>query len=201
MAETDVYVTLGSVGEGVFKDKGSRFLAFAHHVTTENEVNSLLTQYRKKYYDAHHHCYAWVLGPDRKRFRTNDDGEPAGTAGKPIFNQILSAGLTDVMIIVVRYFGAIKLGTSGLITAYKTAAKDAISYADHIHKTVDESITAVLPYNLINEAMRICKDEGVVPKLHYSSENISLSCLVRRSCAKKFREKLEAIYGIDLLPK
>jgi len=196
MPGSDVYVTLGSVGEGVFKDKGSRFLAFAHHVTTEDEVSSLLTHYRKKYYDARHHCYAWVLGPDRKRFRTNDDGEPAGTAGKPIFNQILSADITDVLIVVVRYFGGIKLGTSGLIAAYKTAAKEAISQAEHIQRTVDEEITAILPYNLINEVMRICKDEGVVPKLQYSSENISLSCLVRRSCAKRFRENLGAIYGL-----
>jgi uncharacterized YigZ family protein len=194
--ETDIYLTINTTGTGEFKIKGSRFLAFAHHASTDEEVSNLLAHYRKTYYDAHHHCYAWMLGPEKKRFRTNDDGEPAGTAGKPILNQILSVGITDVLIVVVRYFGGTKLGTSGLITAYKSAAKEAISKAEVIYKTVDEPITAILPYSLLNDVMRVCKNEGVIPKLQYTPETIILNCPIRRSCAKKFSDKLASIYGV-----
>lgn len=197
--ETDLYTTLGGVGEGLFKEKGSRFLAFAHHVTGEEDVARVLAHYRKEYYDARHHCYAWMLGPDRKRFRANDDGEPSGTAGKPILNQILSAGLTDVLVVVIRYFGGIKLGTSGLINAYKTAAKEALNNAPKIQMTVDEVVAARLPYHLLNDVMRLCKEEGIIPVLVYEAESIMINCRVRKNCAKRFVKKLEAIYGLNLI--
>ena len=196
--ETDIYTTLDGVGEGLFKEKGSRFLAFAHHVTGEDEVAKLLAGYKKEYYDARHHCYAWMLGPDGKKFRANDDGEPAGTAGKPILNQILSAGLTDVLVVVIRYFGGTKLGTSGLINAYKSAAKEAIDHAQKIQKTVDETITARIPYHLLNEVMRVCKEEGLIPELTYEAEYILMNCRVRKNCAKIFVKKLGSIYGIHI---
>ncbi|HMM11815.1 MAG TPA: YigZ family protein [Bacteroidales bacterium] len=198
MEESDSYITLSGSGEGIFKDKGSKFLAFAHPVTDEDEIAKLLSAYRKKYYDARHHCYAWMLGANKKHFRANDDGEPSGTAGKPILNQILSAGITDVLVVVVRYFGGVKLGTSGLINAYKQSAMEAISHAPKVQKTVNEDITARFPYHLLNEVMRVCKEEGLVPELQYEAEHIRFTCLVRKSCAKKFAQKISSIYGVEL---
>lgn len=196
--ETDTFLTLGAVGEGSFKAKGSRFLAFAHPIENENDVSQLLAHYRKKYFDARHHCFAWILGPERTRFRANDDGEPSGTAGKPILNQILSAGLTNVLIVVVRYFGGIKLGTSGLINAYKTAAKEALDKAPRLQVTIDEKITARFAYPLLNDVMRFCKEYEVVPKLRYDPQHIELECFVRKNCAKTFSEKLSHIFGVEL---
>ena len=132
----DIYKTLNSPSEGLYKEKGSKFLAFAFPVYDETEIRNLIAEIKKQYYDARHHCYAWQLGLDKSNFRANDDGEPSGTAGKPIYGQILSHQLTNVLIIVVRYFGGIKLGTGGLVAAYKTAAADAIAHSEIIDKTV-----------------------------------------------------------------
>ena len=125
----DLYLTISTTGEGYYTEKRSKFLAWAHHVDTVDEVKSLLAEYRKKYYDARHVCYAYMLGPDRKDFRANDDGEPSSTAGKPILGQINSAELTNVLVVVVRYYGGVNLGTSGLIVAYREAAALAIANA------------------------------------------------------------------------
>ena len=134
----DTYKMLSAPGEGLYKEKGSKFIATAFTVTSEEEVKQALAEVKKKYYDARHHCYAYMIGPDKSCFRSSDDGEPSGTAGKPILNQILSKDVTNVCVIVVRYFGGIKLGVSGLINAYKTAARDALDNAVVIEKTVDE---------------------------------------------------------------
>ena len=146
------------MGEGFYSEKRSKFLAFAHHVTTENEVKELLQAYKKKYYDARHCCYAYMLGADRSVFRANDDGEPSSTAGKPILGQINAHELTDILIVVVRYFGGTKLGTSGLIVAYRTAAAAAIENAQIETRYVEDIIDYSFTYPLLNEVMRVVKE-------------------------------------------
>ena len=155
----DTYKTISAPSEGIYTEKRSKFIAIALPVRTVDEVKSHLEVYQKKYYDARHVCYAYMLGPERKDFRANDNGEPSGTAGKPILGQINSNELTDILIIVVRYFGGIKLGTSGLIVAYKAAAAEAIAVAEVIEKTVDEAVTFLFEYPFMNDVMRIVKEE------------------------------------------
>ena len=159
MEGNDVYKTITAPAEGEYSEKRSKFLAFIHPVHTIDEVKEQVEHYQKKYYDARHCCYAYMLGHERKDFRANDNGEPSGTAGKPILGQINSYGLTDVLIVVIRYFGGIKLGTSGLIQAYKAAAIEAIQAARIIEKTVDEEITFFFEYPFMNSVMRIVKEE------------------------------------------
>ena len=148
MMQEDTYKTIEGRSESIYTEKRSKFIAIALPVRTLSEIKSCLEEYQKKYYDASHVCYAYMLGPERKDFRANDNGEPSGTAGKPILGQILSKELTDVLVIVVRYFGGIKLGTSGLIVAYRTAAAQALEEAVVIEKTVDEDITVMFEYPL-----------------------------------------------------
>lgn len=155
----DLYKTIKTVAEGLYKEKGSKFIALAYPVYTEEEIKSILVDIRTKYYDARHHCYAYRLGADKKRFRANDDGEPSSTAGKPILGQILSADLTNILIVVVRYFGGIKLGVSGLIQAYKEAAADAIAHADIVEKTENRLLRIRFDYRVINEVMKVIKEE------------------------------------------
>ena len=137
---TDEFKTIANSGEGYYTEKRSKFLAFAHHVETVDEVKTLLEGYRKKYYDARHVCYAYMLGPERQEFRANDDGEPSSTAGKPILGQINSNELTDILIVVVRYYGGVNLGTSGLIVAYREAAADAIAHCEVQTRQVEEIV-------------------------------------------------------------
>ena len=155
----DQYHTISenSVGEGYYTEKRSKFLAFAHHVETVEEVKSIVSAYRKQYYDARHCCYAYMLGPEQKAFRANDDGEPSSTAGKPILGQINSAGLTDILIVVIRYYGGVNLGTGGLIVAYRTAAADAIANATIEVRQVEETIKYDFTYPMMNDVMRIVK--------------------------------------------
>ena len=155
----DTYRTISDLSEGYYTEKRSRFLSFALPVRTPDEVKTQLDIYRKKYYDARHVCWAYMLGPDRITFRANDDGEPSSTAGKPILGQINSNNLTDILIIVVRYFGGIELGTSGLIVAYRTAAAEAIAAARIEERTVDETITITFEYPHLNSVMRIVKED------------------------------------------
>jgi len=155
----DTYRTISDLSEGYYTEKRSRFLSFALPVRTPDEVKTQLDIYRKKYYDARHVCWAYMLGPDRTTFRANDDGEPSSTAGKPILGQINSNNLTDILIIVVRYFGGIELGTSGLIVAYRTAAAEAIAAARIEERTVDETITITFEYPHLNSVMRIVKED------------------------------------------
>lgn len=168
----DSYKTIVSVSEGQYTEKRSRFIAYAVPVSSADEVKQEVEKYKKQYYDARHICWAYMLGAERTNFRVNDDGEPSGTAGKPILGQINSNELTDVLIVVIRYFGGIKLGTSGLITAYKAAASEALSSAEIIEKTVDEDITVVFEYPFLNSIMRIVKEDNPI----IVSQNFSMDC-------------------------
>ena len=156
---SDTYKTIIAPTEGIYKEKGSKFLSFAIPVSSVDEVKEIVKNYRKEYYDSRHVCYAYMLGADRKEFRANDDGEPSGTAGRPILGQINSRELTNILVIVVRYFGGILLGTGGLVVAYKEATTDALNQAEVIEKTVDETIAILFDYVLMNEVMRIIKDK------------------------------------------
>lgn len=191
---TDQYRTIThQMGEGFYSEKRSKFLAFAHHVTTENEVKELLQAYKKKYYDARHCCYAYMLGADRSVFRANDDGEPSSTAGKPILGQINAHELTDILIVVVRYFGGTKLGTSGLIVAYRTAAAAAIENAQIETRYVEDIIDYSFTYPLLNEVMRIVKElePRIVSQTFDNTCHISLA--IRKSQAAELRQRLEQL--------
>ena len=156
---TDEYFTIkDNISEGFYSEKRSKFLAFAFHVTTEEEIKEIVSEYRKKYYDARHVCWAYMLGAQRIDFRANDDGEPSSTAGKPILGQINKNELTDILIIVVRYYGGVNLGTSGLIVAYRTAAAEAIANAEVIKLYDEEVVTYDFPYVMMNDVMKIIKD-------------------------------------------
>jgi len=155
---TDTYKTIGGISEGLYKEKGSKFLAFAHPVNTVEEVKPLLENYRKIYYDARHVCYAYNIGAEGEDYRANDDGEPSGTAGKPIFGQIQSFGLTNILVVVIRYFGGILLGTGGLVVAYKGAAAEALTTAEIIEKTVDTDFQFRFEFPFMNDVMRIVKN-------------------------------------------
>lgn len=157
----DTYKTITQTSSGLYKEKGSKFIALAYPVTNEDEVKEILAELKKEYYNARHHCYAYVIGPDKSAWRVNDDGEPSGTGGRPIYGQIQSFDLTNILIVVVRYFGGTKLGVSGLINAYKAAAKDALSQAEIIEKTVNEVYKLEFPYEEMNDVMRIIKEENI----------------------------------------
>ena len=190
---TDEYKTINGTGEGFYSEKRSKFLAFAHHVETADEVKELLTQYRKKYYDARHVCYAYMLGPERTDFRANDDGEPSSTAGKPILGQINSNELTDILIVVVRYYGGVNLGTSGLIVAYREAAADAIGHAQVVSKQVEETVVYDFPYVMMNDVMRVVKEmqPRIVGQTYDNTCQIRLS--IRRSEVEQLRSRLQKL--------
>lgn len=193
MIQEDAYKTIIGVAEGIYTEKRSKFIAIAIPVHTVEEIKQHLDIYQKKYYDARHVCYAYMLGHERKDFRANDNGEPSGTAGKPILGQINSNGLTDILIVVVRYFGGIKLGTSGLIVAYKAAAAEAIANATIIEKTVDDEIAVAFEYPFMNDVMRIVKEEE--PEI--LEQSYDMDCLmklrIRRSMMGKLRARLEKV--------
>lgn len=168
----DTYYTIAGPAEGLYKEKGSKFMAFAFPVRTAEEVKGHLERLRKEYFDARHHCYAYILGPTKDAYRANDDGEPSGTGGRPIYGQLLSADLTDTLVVVVRYFGGVLLGASGLANAYKTAAHDAISHAEIIEKTIDVHYRLHFEYAAMNDVMRIVKDFGLVP----TNQDFNLDC-------------------------
>ena len=186
----DLYLTISTTGEGYYTEKRSKFLAWAHHVDTVDEVKSLLADYRKKYYDARHVCYAYMLGPDRKDFRANDDGEPSSTAGQPILGQINSAELTNVLVVVVRYYGGVNLGTSGLIVAYREAAALAIANAGKEERQVEDIITYDFPYPMMNSVMRVVKDmqPRIVSQTFDNTCQIQLA--IRSSEAEQLRQRL-----------
>lgn len=191
---TDEYKTITEViGEGFYSEKRSKFLAFAHHVETIDEIKDILASYRKKYYDARHVCYAYVLGADKDDFRANDDGEPSSTAGKPILGQINSYDLTNVLVIVVRYYGGVNLGTGGLIVAYRTAAADALDHATIETRLVEEVITYSFPYPMMNAVMRVIKEmqPRIVSQTFDNTCSISMS--IRQEMAPVLRDRLEKL--------
>lgn len=184
----DTYKTIEGQSEAVYTEKRSKFIAIAIPVRTLTEVKADLEEYQKKYYDARHVCYAYMLGAERKEFRANDNGEPSGTAGKPILGQINSNELTDILIIVVRYFGGIKLGTSGLIVAYRTAAAQAIAEATIIEKTVDQDVKIIFEYPFMNDVMRIVKEEA--PEI--LEQSYDMDCIMRLRIRKSLMPRLHA---------
>lgn len=189
----DSFKTIGRGGEGYYSEKRSKFLAFTHHVESADEVKEIVAGYRKKYFDARHVCYAYMLGADRKDFRANDDGEPSSTAGKPILGQINSNMLAETLIVVVRYYGGVNLGTGGLIVAYREAAADAIANSEIIDKIVEERIDFEFPYVMMNQVMRVVKEmqARVVSQNFDNTCTISLS--VRQSQAEQLRSRLEKL--------
>lgn len=194
--EEDKYRTVNAIAEGLYKEKGSRFISFIYPVKTEDEIKEIITGIKNKYYDARHHCYAYCLGVNRERFRANDDGEPSSTAGKPILGQIVSNDLSNVLIVVVRYFGGIKLGVSGLIQAYKDAAADAILHAEIVERTMDEIIHIRFTYVVMNDVMKVLKEE--TPEI--LSRNFEMECEMTLSIRQKdvcwLKERLSKIESL-----
>ena len=193
MTAEDTYKTIAEPSEGIYTEKRSKFIAIALPVRTLDEIKAHLETYQKKYYDARHVCYAYMLGHERKDFRANDNGEPSGTAGKPILRQINSYGLTDVLIVVIRYFGGIKLGTSGLIQAYKAAAIEAIQAARIIEKTVDEEITFFFEYPFMNSVMRIVKEEEPSIVRQGYEHDCSMTLRIRKGSMPRLKSRLEKV--------
>ena len=191
----DSYKTIKEkiVGEGYYTEKRSKFLAFAHHVESVDEVKEIIKQYRKKYYDARHVCYAYMLGSDRLEFRANDDGEPSSTAGKPILGQINSQELTNILIIVVRYYGGVNLGTSGLIVAYREAAADAIAHSEIEERLVEEIITYSFTYPMMDDVMRIVKDMEPRIVSQQFDNTCEIKLAIRKSMAEQLRERLKKL--------
>lgn len=197
--ETDVYKTIATCSEGIYKEKGSRFISLAYPVVTEDEIREIVSRLREKYYDARHHCYAWRLGAVKTHFRANDDGEPSSTAGKPILGQIQSNDLTNVLIVVVRYFGGIKLGVSGLINAYREAAADAIANAEIVEKTVDKQLRIQFSYLALNDVMKIVKE--MAPDV--LERNFEMACEMQLAIRQKdmpaLRSRLEQVDSLVFL--
>lgn len=185
--------TLEKPTEGLFKEKGSKFLAFAYPVKTEEAIKANLSALRKKYFDARHHCYAWMLGADKGRFRAFDDGEPNHTAGDPILGQIRSANLTNVLIVVVRYFGGVKLGVGGLISAYRAAAADALSKASIVVEEVRQEMDLMYDYAFSPEVMRLVKDFELNILDHNFSEKVFMKVAVRMAAKDRFIEKIKLL--------
>lgn len=194
----DSYKTIEHPAEGYLTEKKSKFISHIVPVKSAEEVKEILEEHRKKYYDARHVCWAYMLGWEREEFRWNDDGEPSGTAGKPILGQINSAELTDVLILVVRYFGGTLLGTGGLIKAYKEAAADAIAHAEIVEKTVDDRIVIRFEYPLLNEVMRVLKQYEEVQWKQYFRESCRMELVIRQSLSDRLREQLTFLHGVEV---
>ncbi len=189
----DTFKTIKGIAKSIFTEKRSKFLAFAIPVESVEEVKTIVADYQKEYYDARHVCYAYMLGAERLDFRANDNGEPSGTAGKPILGQINSNELTNILVIVVRYFGGIKLGTSGLIVAYRQAAADAIAEAEIIEKTVDEEISFIFEYPFLNDVMRIVKEENPQIVSQGYDSDCTMTLRIRKGMISKLKSRLEKV--------
>ena len=190
----DTYKTVSKeVCEGFYSEKRSKFLAFVHHVVSVDEAMTIVKEYRKKYYDARHCCYAYVLGSDRADFRANDDGEPSSTAGKPILGQLNRLELTDVLVVVIRYYGGVNLGTGGLIVAYRTATEDALSKAVIEEKFVEERITYRFTYPMINAVMRVVKETGARIVSQSFDNDCEIVLSIRQSLAEGLQTRLDKL--------
>jgi len=192
----DTFKTIKSGGEGLYKEKGSKFIALTYHVETAEQALNIVAETRKKYYDARHVCYAYMLGAERTVFRANDDGEPSGTAGKPILGQINSAELTDILVIVVRYFGGILLGTGGLIVAYKNAAAEAIQQSEVEERVVECIVRIECGYDALNYVMRVIKEcQGRVVEQRQEMD-CRYAVALRPSFVATMGQKLEGVKGV-----
>ena len=193
----DAYSSIAAPSEGLFKDNGSRFIALAYPVETEEEVKAIVAGLRKQYHDARHHCYAYRLGYKGDVFRSSDDGEPSGSAGRPILGQIDSAGLSDVLVVVVRYFGGIKLGIPGLIRAYKTSTADALSQAQVVEKIAGVWLRLGFGYESMNAVMKVLKEMDLPQRAQNFGQQCSLEVRVRLSALETFREKMGSTIIIE----
>lgn len=189
----DSFRTISKGGEGYYTDKRSKFLAFTHHVESVDEVKDIVSNYRKKYFDARHVCYAYVIGADGSVFRANDDGEPSSTAGKPILGQINGNQLSETLVVVVRYYGGVNLGTGGLIVAYREAAAAAIANSEITEKLVEERVDFQFPYVMMNQVMRVVKEmqPRILSQSYDNTCMISLS--IRKSLAEQLRSRLSKL--------
>lgn len=195
----DTYKTIATSSEGIFRDKGSKFIGYAYPFTREEDVKKILFDLKKEHPKARHHCYAWRLGPDRSVFRVNDDGEPSGTAGRPILNILLSKDITNVLVVVVRYFGGTLLGVPGLINAYKQATEEAIKANTIIEKTINDVYALSFEYLQLNEVMKVIKEENLIPENQFFDLNCSMEISIRKSELNKVLGKLESIEGLKLV--
>ncbi len=199
MAEDDdKYLTVKGVSTGIFRDRGSRFLAFAHNIASVEESKEILDKYRKEYHDARHHCYAYIIGADRSIQRQSDDGEPQGTAGKPILGQINARNLTNTMVVVVRYFGGTLLGTGGLINAYKTASAEALNKAEIIECYVLKHLEINFPYKRLNAVMRILNDLNCIIESQQFMESCTIRASIRKSHYTQVMSRLQEYQDIEL---
>jgi uncharacterized YigZ family protein len=195
----DLFRTIAGVAEGYITEQRSKFISYAIPVQTPEEVKEKVDAFRKQYYDARHVCWAYMLGADRTQFRVNDDGEPSSTAGKPILGVINSNELTDILIVVIRYFGGVKLGTSGLIVAYRAAAQDAVAQAEIIEKTVDEDISIVFEYPFLNGVMKIIKDDNPQIISQQFDMDCTMTLRIRKSEATRLKERLLKVESVKVL--
>lgn len=192
--ESDTYLTIKAFSQGLFKEKGSRFIALAFPVTTQEEIKSILDNIRKEHHAARHHCYAWILGQDRLTYRMSDDGEPSGSAGRPILGQINAFELTNTLIIVVRYFGGKLLGISGLINAYRSAAESAINNNEITELYIRDYFELIFPYTSVNDVMKVIKDDEIAQ----SNQKFELECRLTINFRTSDREKIiNALSRID----
>jgi len=194
----DTYQTIAAPSQGLYKEKGSKFIALAYPVYSEEEVKELLAELRRQYYDARHHCYAYTLGADKSRYRANDDGEPNHSAGDPILGQIRSAGLSNILVVIVRYFGGTKLGVSGLINAYKTAAADALANARLIEKHETALLQVYFTYPQMNEVMSLVKTYDLEIKEQLFELDCRLTLEVRKKLQDEVTAKLEEIAAVTV---
>ena len=196
--KSDIFLTIASESTGVYKDKGSKFLAFAYPVSSEDEVKEKVDFLRRKYFDARHHCYAYRLGADGCRYRTNDDGEPPNSAGKPILGQLVARGVTNVLVVVVRYFGGVLLGVGGLVQAYKQATADALAHAEIVTDVVTETWQLTFAYPDMNRVLKVVKDM----KLECFGQDFNLNCAmnvkVRKSQAEEIKKRLETVETLKI---
>lgn len=194
--EPDTYLTIKAFSQGLYKEKGSRFIAQAWPVTTREEIKSILENNRKEHHSARHHCFAWMLGQDRQTFRVNDDGEPSGSAGKPILGQINSFNLTNVLIVVVRYFGGKLLGVSGLINAYRSAAESALKNGEIIELYIEDHYQLIFPYSAINDVMKVIKEEVAGQSQQEFGLECHLTINFRTSARERILDTLSRIGGL-----
>jgi len=196
MSEKDTFKTIRTVSSGLYKEKGSRFISAAWPVSDEKVIKAILEGIRKEHHEARHHCYAYQLGAEQDRWRTNDDGEPSGTAGRPILGQIRSLGLTNILIVVSRYFGGSLLGVSGLINAYRSAANDALKNAEIIDHIIQETYEILFPYSAMNDIMKIIKEEEVAQSGHTFDLECMITISFRISAREKILARLSRIEGL-----
>ena len=195
--QEDQYLSISEESRGLYKEKGSRFIAIALPLDSPDDARELLERIRKEYHDARHHCYAYKTGKEKPEFRYNDDGEPSGTAGKPIFGQIESFGMTNILIVVVRYFGGVKLGTGGLIQAYRAAARDALENAKPVTKTIMVRFSVHFPYLILNDVMRIVKEEELkILSQDFSSEG-KMTLEARKGRIEAIRDRFAGLRTVE----